>query len=118
MTEVNAKAKPTRAELRAKILNQQISSNIVVLEDGFEVEVRQTSVGNMLDSVKEEDLRKRMFSLLLLCCVAPGTDESIFDATDYEAVMTMPSSGYYQKLIEAVNKQTSLEVKVEEAKKS
>lgn len=113
---VPAVSSEARNAIRARVLNQRTKTEIITLEDGIQVEVRQTSVGSMLDSVMEEDLKRRMFKMLMLSCFVPGTDEKLFEEGDFDSVMTMPSGGYYQKLIDAVNEK-KLPPQVEVAKK-
>lgn len=101
-----------RESLRTKVLNQKPQVRTVALEDGVEVEVRQPTAGQMLDSIGEQDLKKRMAKLLIDSCFVPGTGEQLFNETDAEVLMTIPSGGYYQKLIDAVNDSMSSEAAV------
>lgn len=102
--------------LRAKLFAEKRKSRIVELEDGLKVEVRQSTVGNMLDAIAIDDQKQRMAKLLMSSCYIPETTEQLFDPEDVELIMEMPVGGYYQKLIDALNKD-SLEAKVEDAKK-
>lgn len=112
----------TKEQLRSRILSQKPRVKLVVLEDEvngkMEVEVRQITVGKLLDSLKEEDTKKRMANLIAMSCFVPSTGEQLFEDTDAEALMEMPSGGYYQQIIEAVNANVALDKQQAEAKKS
>jgi hypothetical protein len=110
-------AKPTRAQLRSKIFSEQRKSQFVTLSDGLQVEVRQTTVGQMLDTIAIEDQKERMVRLMISSCFVPETDEHLFEVGDLDAVMEMPSGGYYQKLLDAINKD-AIDKQAEKAKKS
>lgn len=106
----------TRDQIRAKILAEQVKRVTVTL-DGMDIEVRQMTVGNMLDSVSVEDRRQQMANYLIECCFVPGTDEHIFEAADLDVLMSMPAGGYYSRLMDEINKQT-LGKQIEVAEKS
>ncbi len=103
--------------LRSKILGQKPLTDVVELEDGVQIEVRQSSVGQILDAMKTEDNKIRLLGILVDCCYVPGTDEKVFDAADVDALAQMPSGSYWQKLMDAINKQT-LSARIEEAEKN
>ena len=92
-----------RDVLRAKVLGDKPKSNVVTLDDGVQVEVRQTTVGSMLDAINIEDSKQRMAQMLVISCYVPGTEDQLFEAADIDTILAMPSGGYYQKLIDAMN---------------
>jgi hypothetical protein len=110
-------AMTARDVLRSKILGQKSLSDIVELDDGVQIEIRQASVGQILDAMKTEDNKGRLLGILIDCCYVPGTDERVFDEADVESLASMPSGGYWQKLMDAINKQ-ALPAKIEEAEKN
>lgn len=105
-----------RNKLRAKVLSERLKSFTVTLEDGVQVEVRQTTVGQMLNTIEEQDLKKRMVRILIESCYVPETGEKLFDMEDADVLTDMPAGGYYQKLMDAVNER-ALPKLHEEAKK-
>jgi hypothetical protein len=105
----------TRNNLRAKILAER-AKKVVVTLDGMDIEVRQMTVGQALDTTNLEDDRKRMARYLVDCCYVPGTDEKIFEEADLDVLMDMPAGGYYTKIMEAVTAQM-LPKQLEVAKK-
>jgi hypothetical protein len=94
-----------RDSIRGKILDEKIRRIVVELDDSTQVEVRQMSIGQMLDAVNETDNKKRMASYLISCCFVPGTEDPVFEAQDFDVLMGLPAGGYYQKLMDAINKQ-------------
>ena len=92
-----------RDALRAKVFGQKKVLKIVALDDGLEVEVRQITVGQMIDATKIEDIKVRMAIMVIQSCFIPGTDEPLFEPEDQDALMEMPAGGYWQKLMDAAN---------------
>lgn len=116
--EQEARGIPTRRDaIRSAFLSQQRESKIVTLEDGMEVEVRQSLVGEMLDGLKTEDVKTRMIGLMIRNCFVPTTGEAVFEESDAAALANSPAGGYWQKLMDAMNSMT-LAVKIEEAEKN
>ena len=105
-----------RDNIRSKILGEKLNTQMVTLDDGVQIEVRQTTVGQMLDAVKEEDLRRRMIRLLIDSCFVPASNDKVFEEADFDVLVSLPAGGYYQKLMDAVNSK-SFPVAVEDAKK-
>lgn len=110
-TEVKATVS-ARDAIRSKVLSGRPKKTIVKLDDGTEIEVRQGRVGDMLDAISTEDPKKRIASLLILSCFVPGTDEKIFDDTDYDTLMNLPSGGIFSQLTDAVSSQNDLDKQV------
>jgi hypothetical protein len=105
-----------RDAVRAKILGEKPGHSAVELDDGSVIEVRQLTVGQMLDTVNETDIKKRMARYLIECCFVPDSEDRVFEEADFDVLMTLPSGGSYQKLMDAINKML-LPVQVGEAKK-
>jgi len=105
-----------RDGIRAKVLDEKLKKTVVKLDDGAEVEIRQMSIGQMLDAVNETDNRKRMASYLIACCFVPGTEEPVFEDSDFDVLMGLPAGGHYQKLMNVINSQL-LPVELKEAGK-
>lgn len=93
-----------RGKLRAKFLADKVKK-VTVTIDGMDIEVRQMSVGQMLDTISEDDRKKQMARYIVDCCFVPGTDEKIFEEEDLEVLMGMPAGGYYSQIMEQINKQ-------------
>lgn len=110
-------SKAARDAIRSRVFSEKRKVQLVALDDGVQIEVRQTSVGEMLDTVAVEDNKQRLVRLLIAACYVPGTEEKVFEDTDAELIMSMPSGGYYQRLLDAINKDT-LDKQAEQAKKT
>lgn len=110
-------ANATRDSLRSHILSQKVTSKIVTLEDGFEVEIRQSTVGQMLDNMNLPDVQQRVLSMLIRSCYVPGTEELLFEEADIESLRELPSGGYWQALIDAANS-LMLPAQIETAEKN
>lgn len=106
-----------RNSIRTTIFNERVSKTIVELDNKDSVEVRDGSVGGMLDAVSVEDLKKRMARMLISCCYVPNTDIKIFEEADFDSLMDLPSNGSYKKIMDAINHSMNLEErKAEEGK--
>lgn len=110
-------ANASRDQIRSKLFSEKRKSRTITLDNGLQVEIRQTSVGEMMNTVESEDRRERLVHLMIVSCFVPETEERIFELGDMDAIMEMPSGGYYQKLLDAINEDT-LSKKVDTAKKS
>jgi len=104
-----------RNALRSKVFATKPRSRIVILGEGVEIEVIQPSVGVMLDSVSEENIKKRIMRMLINSCFVPGTSEPLFEEADFDNLMNMPQGGTYQALIDAVQENMDLPKTVEKA---
>lgn len=105
-----------RDAIRKQVFADKIKTVIVDLPDGSKVEVRQTSVGQMLDMIKEQDNKKQIVRMLIESCYVPGTNDRVFDSADYEILLDLPADGVYRKLFDAVNS-FSLQKELDEAGK-
>lgn len=95
-----------RDAVRSKVLNEKGLRTIVELDADTRIEVRQMSVGQMLDTVSEVDTRKRMARYLIACCFIPDSEEEpVFEEADFDVLMSLPAGGSYQKLMDAINTQ-------------
>lgn len=106
-----------RNTVRSAIFSQKRATKLVTLDDGTEIEVRQISVGDLLDSLDRKTMRERITKMLMDSCFVPGTDDKVFEEADYDTLLEMPSGGVYQKLIDACNSFT-LGPQLEEARKN
>lgn len=113
-----------RNALRAKIFSAKSTSKFVPIGEPVEgqepelVEVRQTSVGDMLDSISAEGMRQRIAHMMIATCYVPNTDEHIFEPEDFDSLMALPANGTYAGLIEAITDNMNAKVQETEAKKS
>lgn len=101
--------KPDRATLRSGILNagkdgkkQQI--NIL----GYEVEVRQPTVGQVLEMQSSGDQTEIMLTMMVNQTYVPGTDQPVFDDTDKAELRKLPADKWIGEFNDAILELTSL----------
>lgn len=108
----NGKDKTSRDLLRTKILGAKIRRQTVDLGDGTMIEVREPTVGQLLDAVGTEDMQHRMAKMLIACCFDPESGQAIFEEADFDTLMSLPSSGAYNKLTSIVTSFMSVDEQV------
>lgn len=104
-------------KIRAKVLSEKVTNVEVPLDDGQIIDVRDGSVGGMLDAVSVEDTKHRMARMLIHCCYVHGTDEKVFDEADFDVLMQLPAGGTYKKCMDVINERMNLSTRKEDAKK-
>jgi hypothetical protein len=83
---------------------RQFRSEVAIV-NGVEIELRQPSIRVRKEIValsKNEDGQVEMLEFLqralIECAYVPGTDERIFDETDYDTINEHPTGGWVDKL--------------------
>jgi len=107
-----------RDEIRSKFFSTQTAVRLIALSSGFEVEVRQPTVGAQLDLIEQPDQKKRMLRVFVDNVFVPGTNEKVFEEGDYEAMMLIPASGDYQKIMTAMTELMDLNKATTDAAKN
>jgi len=108
----------TRDTLRGSIFSAKPRVTEVTMDNGTVVEVRQPLVGQLLDMSSIENAKTRMARMLVTCCYIKETGELLFDDTDEEGLMNLPSgAGTYQTLMDAVQANMGLVPQMEDAAK-
>jgi len=103
-----------RDELRGKIFAHRPLKSEIVHIFGQDVEVRQPTLGQILDVKEDPDRRKAIVRLMINYCFVPGTNERVFEEADFESIISMPFGDDLRLVNEAINKLTG--IRVEEAK--
>lgn len=96
----------------------------IVELDGVKLEVRQLSLSDRREYIeksidtqtKQADLLKLQIYAILSSCYVPGTDERVFDETDFNTISNSISGGYADILWEAIQRLSNFTV--DEAKKN
>ena len=83
-------AKPDRASIRARILASRAPKSEVVLFFGENIELRQPTLGAVLDSQTKEDRRGAMIDLIIERAYIPGTDTLVFELADADTLRELP----------------------------
>ncbi len=85
---------------------------------GTDVEIRQPSVGTILDAQQEDDQKKSLVYIMVNYCYVPGTNERVFEDADQEAIMELPVGEWFTELSGAIAELTNIKIGVEDATKN
>lgn len=100
----------SRDALRAKLLkSKQFRFEEIVLF-GAKVEVRQPSVGAILDAQENPDRKAAIVDMLIGYCYVPGTKEKIFDEGDRAAILQWPFGEDMVRLSRTIENMTSIDI--------
>lgn len=101
-----------RDALRAKIFsseNKQFKKEKMILF-GASVEIRQPSLGMILEAQADEDRTKAIVNLLVNYCFIPDSDDKIFEEGDAESLLSMPFNDDLIKVNEVIERLTNIDV--------
>lgn len=101
-------AQNTRDALRSKIFKTRKAKRqtLTLFEEGTEVEVRQPTIGDIMQAQSHEEGDERNFAvvqIMMRYCYVPGTDEKVFETADLENIKDMPMGSWFTKLVEVFN---------------
>ena len=106
--------KSARDVLRGKLFaSKQFKTKPITLF-GAEIEIRQPPLGEILDFKEEDDSKKAVVRSLVRCCYVPGTNERVFEDTDFDAIMKWPFGDELVRVNEAIAELTSIDLQGEE----
>lgn len=109
-----SKKQMTRDELRAKLFSAKKYKSEIITLFGAEIEIRQPSLGGILEQQESEDRKAGLINSLTRFCYVPGTDELVFELGDAEAILNMPFGDDVVALNKAIENLTGIDVTVEE----
>ena len=93
-----------RDDLRAKSLSSSIFRKEIVVHEGNEYEIRQTSYqgrDELFKKCQSEDGKPSTLAVIwatIYCTFVPGTDELVFEEGDYKTLASQPAGGLVDKL--------------------
>jgi len=99
-----------RDELRGKIFAHRPLKSEIVHIWGQDVEVRQPTLGQILNVREDPDRRKAIIRLMIDYCFVPGTNERVFEEGDFESIIAMPFGDDLKAVNQAINKLTGIQV--------
>jgi len=100
-----------RNALRSKIFAQHSANSKVIQLFGEDVEVRQPSIGEVLEAREDSTSdRDTLVSLMVRYCYVPGTTERIFEETDSGAIMEWPIGKWFTDFNNAISELTDIDV--------
>jgi hypothetical protein len=110
--KANGSSQPTRDELRTQLLsgfkNKVKSERLTIF--GVEIELRQPTLGSILEAQADNDPRTSSVNLLIRFACVPGTSELIFEAGDADTLLQWPFGEDLVKLQEAISRLTGLDI--------
>lgn len=99
-----------RAELRKNLFkSRKFKSKLVNIFD-TEVEIRQPSLGEVLDQQDEADQKKALLNILVKYCYVPGTNEKLFEEGDLGAILEWPIDSWFAQVSQAVTELTNIDI--------
>lgn len=110
--------KSVRDSIRANIFKNHEGKKKVIKLFGQEVELHQPKLRDILSMQKksEQGLDAVFVSMLVECCYVPGTKEKVFDETDKDLILNLPTGEWTEVFNKALEELTS--VRIEEAEKN
>lgn len=96
-------ANTQRDELRARLLGTKQFKTRVIDLLGDQVEIRQPSVKQLTELTKtasDED-KSGLINLIIRFCYVPGTQDTVFEPTDYDVLMELPADNWIKTFQEA-----------------
>lgn len=100
----------TRDEIRAQILATKIPSTKVIDLFGAQVEIRQPTLGAILDAgSSEEEKQSAIIDTLIKFTYVPGTDELVFELADADTFKTMPFGADLLRVSKAFEELTQID---------
>ncbi len=105
----------TRDQIRAKIFKKQSFENRIFPLYGTKIELRQPSVGDIMNARKEEGESEMtgILSLLAEYCYVPETQEKIFESGDAEELLALPFTPEFAEVNAAILEMTGIRIKDE-----
>ena len=100
-----------RSRIRAEFFKSRNFAKEMVTIKGVKMEVRQPSIGDILDFRAEEDRNVALMRMMITYCYIPGTNETIFEDTDFDGIMALPFDESVIALSNAIEKLTGLDLK-------
>jgi hypothetical protein len=121
MSKEAAVETPVEAEVRAvssSELRQSIFKNAKKPQrrqytfNGVQLEYVQPSIGSMYGKNENGDGPSKAFIIKSMIdnTVAPGTDDRVFEDSDYDAIMEMPATGDLQEITKIITELLDLKV--------
>lgn len=111
MTQV----KKDRSALRNAILGTQHSFRAKTISFfGEEIELRQSTLKDVLDAQDTEDRKSAMVGMLVRYAYVPGTNEKVFEEEDADAIMQLPFGPDFTAVNEAIAEITGVNITVQE----
>lgn len=99
-----------RDSMRSQILGATKAKSILCTFFGVEVEIRQPSLGEILLAEEETTKSAQAVAMVVKYCYVPGTDDKVFEAADYEALLLLPFGDDFVRVQKAIAQLTNVNV--------
>lgn len=90
MSEGNGEQTVSRDSLRTALLRSQDSKSEIITLFDQEVELRQPTLGAILDARSEADTKTAAVAMIIAYACVPGTDDRIFEEGDTPMMLKWP----------------------------
>jgi hypothetical protein len=97
-----------RDRLRAEILKTRKPTSKIITFFGQQIEIKQLTLGAVLDAKTETDNQAAMVNILLKYAYVPGTPELVFEDGDADSLKALPFGGDFVGLTAAITELTNL----------
>jgi len=109
-------ANDVRDSVRSRIFSAKKFETRTIKIFDQEVEVRQPSIGQIVDRMNMADDPKQVVDMLIEHCYVPGTDTKVFDPEDKDSILSWPVGQWFTEFNNALTE--LMEINVEEAEKN
>ena len=92
----------TRDAIRSKILGSTKAKSMICEFFGTQVEIRQPSLGEILLAEEAATKSEQAVAMVVKYCYVPGTDEKVFEDSDYEALLQLPFGEDFVRVQKAI----------------
>ena len=99
-----------RDKLRGQIFSAKTFLSQEITLFGATVELRQPSLGQILEAQEQPERKLALLKLLVEYCFVPGTDDRIFEEADMDNIMNMPFSKDIEHLNDVMLGLTNIDV--------
>ena len=103
MSDTTATTKNTKDSIRSAVLGAKPSSEVIEVF-GIKMEIRQPSLGSVLDNEQTTDRKEAATDMLIRYAYVPGTDDRIFDEADRDGLLGVPFGSDFQKIQNTITK--------------
>ena len=107
-----------RNEIRAAIFASKKRKSKIVNVFGVDVEIRQPSMGQILDLQAIPTTKDRIVQALMNYCYVPGTNDKIFEPADKDGILNQSYGAEFVQIQEAINELTDLDIEAEQGNSS
>ena len=102
-----------RDTIRKAILSGRATKTLLVNAFGIELEMRQPSLGDILDLQYMENTKQILIQSLINYCYVPGTKERVFDDADKDIIEALPFDDNFTAIQEAIADLTGVDIDAE-----